>query len=373
MRIALVSDWYAPRIGGLELQMRDLARELTARGHAVRVFTATAGEPFVDGIPVERLAVGPLLPKWKITWRRRMLPMLESKLAVGDFDVVHCHSAFSPLAQGAAFVAGKLGLPSVLTEHSVLRGMGGVLLGAAEKVWGWSRWPDVISAVSSYLANEMRAVSGREVEILPNGVRPDDWRLPREEPEQPRVVSVMRLFKRKRPIDLVRAIPRVYDRLPAGVRPVFTLVGDGPERPRVEREAERLGVRRHLELLGWQPREEVKKVLARSSVFVLPTSKEALSIATLEALSAGLPAVAMNHGGVGDIVHHGREGFLAESFDELVEHVVQLCADRELRLRMSANTRRAVTRFSWDHVIARHVELYERARALRVAQRSVAA
>jgi glycosyltransferase involved in cell wall biosynthesis len=154
-------------------------------------------------------------------------------------------------------------------------------------------------------------------------------------------------------------IPKVHARLPEGLRPRFILVGDGPEMKRVQREADRLGVRGHLELPGWQPREEVKKILSRASVFVLPTSKEALSIATLEALSAGVPTIAYDHGGVGDIVTDGKEGFLAANRKQFIDRVVQLCGDRALRERMASQTRASAARFSWDNVIARHLALYQ--------------
>jgi glycosyltransferase involved in cell wall biosynthesis len=172
----------------------------------------------------------------------------------------------------------------------------------------------------------------------------------------------MRLTKRKRPIDIVRAIPRVHARLQDGEpRPIFTLVGGGPEEARVRREARRLGVEQHLEVLGWRPRPEVKQALAASSLFVLPTSKEALSIATLEALSAGLPVVAMNHGGVGDIVENGREGFLVNDGEEFVERIVELVRDATLRQRMAEAGRARVAKFGWDAVIARHLDIYAQA------------
>ena len=60
-KIAIVSDWYLPRIGGLELHLRDLARELNARGHTAHVITATPGPDELDGIRVHRLDV-PLMP-----------------------------------------------------------------------------------------------------------------------------------------------------------------------------------------------------------------------------------------------------------------------------------------------------------------------
>ncbi len=359
MKVALVCDWYAPRIGGLEMQMRDLARELKAHGHEVEVITSTRGEPEIDGIRVHRLD-GPLLPLYRVIYRARSISALERLLLDGNYDVVHCHTAFSPLSQAAAYLAHKHRIPSVLTEHSVLAGAGGRLLAVANRFYPWTHWPNVITAVSSYVAGEMERVSGRDVVVLPNGVKLDEWDAAAEpEPNAPlRITSVMRLYKRKRPIEVVRAMPRVYAKLPASLRPIFTLVGDGSERKKVEREAERLGVRQHLEVLGWQPRSEVKKVLARSSVFILPTCKEALSIATLEALCAGVPAVAMSHGGVGDIIQHGREGFLAANEEEFADYIVQLVTDAPMRARMAAATRKSAARFAWDPVLAQHLEVY---------------
>jgi len=361
VKVCLISDWYPPRIGGLELQMRDLAVELQRAGHEVHVVCSAPGPALLDGIRAHRLSSS-VLPVLKTVWRASTISDVEALFRRERYELIHCHTAFSPLSQIGAFVARKLGIPSVLTEHSVLKGSGGLLLGALDRVVPWSTWPDVLTAVSTYVARELQRVSNRAVEILPNGVRPEEWLLdgePAPRPQRPTVVSVMRLRQRKRPVDVVRAIPRVHAALPEPLRPRFVLVGDGPERDHVEREAARLGVRQHLDLPGWRERAELKQILAASSIFVLPTSKEALSIATLEALSAGLPSVAMDHGGVGDVITPGRDGFLARDFDDWVQHIVTLCRDEPLRRRMAAATRAAAARFSWPSVLARHLELYE--------------
>ena len=94
-----------------------------------------------------------------------------------SYDIVHAHTALSPLAIGATCVAKKLGIPSVITEHSVLRGAGRTLLSTLHRFWGWADWPDVLTAVSHYVAKDMRDVSGRkDVYVLPNGINPRDWK-----------------------------------------------------------------------------------------------------------------------------------------------------------------------------------------------------
>ncbi|HEX3853330.1 MAG TPA: glycosyltransferase family 4 protein [Polyangiaceae bacterium] len=359
-KIAIVSDWYLPRIGGLELHLRDLARELNARGHEAHVITATPGPDELDGVKVHRLDV-PLMPGLDTIRSKKALVPLEALFVREGYDIIHAHTALSPLAIGATHVAKKLRIPSVMTEHSVLKGKGQALLTALHKIWGWADWADVLSAVSHYVAKEMREVSGRkDVYVLPNGVNPREWKSahPARGGEPLRVTTVMRFTKRKKPHAIIQAIPKINALLPAHIRPIFTLVGDGPEREHVEREIRRLGVASQVELTGFRPRHEIREILARSSLFILPTSKEALSIATLEARCCGLPVVAMNHGGVGDLIKNGREGYLANTREEFIARIAEVMGDDALRARMSAATKRSLDWFAWDSVIAQHMHVY---------------
>jgi glycosyltransferase involved in cell wall biosynthesis len=371
MKIALVSDWFLPRVGGLELHMRDLARELQRCGHVVHVITVTPGASNVDGVPVHRLDL-PLVPSLQTIWGPRSVSTMRALVESERYDLIHGQSAFSPLAQVAMYVGRQLSVPTVLTEQSVLKGAGAVILSLAERLLRWSAWPDVITAVSTFVAGELERVIAQPVPVLPNGVRLAEWASKHDQTRELRVTSVMRLTPRKRPLDVVRAMPRVYERIGPSLRPRFTLIGDGPLRARVELEAKRLGVRDDLDLMGWQPRHEVRKQLERSSVFALPTRKEALSIATMEALACGLPVVAMGLGGVGDIVRHGREGFLARDDDQFVEAIAQLVVDEQLRRRMASQTRHAAARFAWDRVVQQHFDVYELARQRRGAVRLLA-
>ena len=370
MRIALVSDWFAPRIGGLERQVQDLASELATRGHEVHVITSTPGPQSGErGVIVHRLR-GPRLPSLAVVGSRAGVRELDRLIEQGRFDVVHAHSALSPLSLLALRTARGLRIPSVLTEHSVLRGAGAQMLWALDHLVGWSDWPDVLTGVSRYVQHELEQLSDRtDVGVLHNGVSPAWWQQPVtvRDDGQLRLVSTMRLTRRKRPVDLVRLLARVVRELPRGTPVKLCLIGDGPEAKNVQREATRLGVAQHLEMAGWQPRECVRAWLARSSVFVLPTCKEALSIASLEALSAGLPVVAMDAGGVGDIVVDGREGFLVPDEEAFGDAVLKLLRDASLRQRMGASGREHVRRFGWDRVIGVHEGFYEAARVRQIS------
>lgn len=362
--IAIVADWYVPRIGGLELHLRDLSRHLARAGHRVDVVCMTRddgsrpGDWESPGVRIHRLGVS-RLPGLDTIRDPSAVPVVEALLRELRPDIIHTHNAFSPLSHVGAWLSRKLGIPSLFTECSVLRGRVGWALRQASRVADWGRWPTLLSGVSGFVADDVAYATRRdEVFVLHNGIDLAAWAGERREPSRPRVTTVMRFTRRKRPLAVVRIIPRVHAALPPPLRPTFTLVGDGPEMPAVVAESRRLGVSQYVELPGFQPRERVRSILAESSLFCLPTRKEAMSIATLEALASGCPAVAMNLGGVSDVVEHGREGFLAGSEDEFVDYIVRLIREHDLRQQMAARTRDRLGRFSWEQVIARHQNLF---------------
>lgn len=375
LRIALVCDWYLPRVGGIETHVGDLARQLAAAGHRVDVITtrertpvmAAAPEPDARAVRVRRLAI-PLLPRVDIAFHPRTLGVLADALRDGAYDVVHCHaSVVSPLAFAGAYLSQSLGLPCVVSHHSVLRRAGRVL-SAVDRVLGWSRWPVLHGAVSPLVADELRAAAPEaEVRVLPNGVHPRAWMVPRRVPTGDgvvRVASVMRLAPRKRPQALVEIVARASARLPEGVRLHVAIAGDGPERHAVER-----AVRRHrlgdvVTLLGWQPREAVRALFAESDAFLLPSILESFGIAALEARCAGLPVLAMRRAGPAGFVRHGVEGLLADSDEDMATQLVRLATDDRLRAAIARHNRTTLPNETWEAVLARHESLYAEARQL---------
>jgi glycosyltransferase involved in cell wall biosynthesis len=93
LKVALVSDWYLPHIGGVEYQMRDLAHELIRRGHEVDIVTATPGPTSLDGLRIHRLDV-PIIHHYGIVWNRQGLAPLEQLLLQERYDVVHGHGLY---------------------------------------------------------------------------------------------------------------------------------------------------------------------------------------------------------------------------------------------------------------------------------------
>ncbi len=358
-KVAIVSDTFLPQVGGLEVHMHDLAEELTRQGHEAHVICATPDD-LPNSIPsayqVHRIDV-PLFPRIQRVRSTKFYQPLSRLLSDGNFDLVHAHCVYSPLAQSACYIAKLLGIPSVLTLHSVIEGSSSVALRSFNWLTRWGNWPTVLTAVSQYVSEELKRVSNRDdVVVLPNAVRLQDWTAERSTTQ--RVVSVTRLASRKCPLDLIRMIPVVLDSLPRHLWPVFTVVGDGPERSKVEATIKRLGIAEHVELTGVVSRSAVRDMLARSSIFVLPSYHEAYPISVIEARSVGLPVVARTPNGVAEIIEHGKQGFLAASSEEFVRYLVTLIRDPALRAQMSREALQGIEKFGWEYGLQRHIDLY---------------
>jgi glycosyltransferase involved in cell wall biosynthesis len=137
-----------------------------------------------------------------------------------------------------------------------------------------------------------------------------------------------------------------------GVDACLCMVGDGPDRDRVEELAGELGVVRDCVFTGYQ--EEVGPFFAAFDVFVLSSGNEGTPVTAIEALASGCPVVATRVGGVPDVVRDGEDGYLVEpaAVDALAERLARLAADPELRARLGAAGReRVLPRYSVERLI----------------------
>jgi glycosyltransferase involved in cell wall biosynthesis len=364
LKVALACDWYAPQLGGIENHIRDLANELRARGHEPHVITSTPGPCQLDGVPVHRLGLA-RLPKWRVVGDLETIARVREICRRERFDVVHGHSLQSPLAHVAMYVAHGMATPSVMTQHSMLGPRPTALLRWLDRRVGWSSWPTLMTAVSSEAADRARAAMLRaDVHVLHTGIALSGWTgRPAPSAGPIRVVCVTRLYAHKRTDELLRTIPHVLASSRHGRELGFVIVGDGPERRKLERLARRLGIAENISLVGELARREVAEVVARSHVFVLPNPDEAFGIAALEARALGVPVVARSSSGARDLVAHHRDGLLCDTVDDMARAITRLCDDEVLRATLSRQARSGLERFGWGQAMDRHLEIYRRALA----------
>lgn len=374
-RIALVSDWYLPRRGGMEVQLHALAGGLKARGHDVEVLTSFPGPAAVDGITVRRLPVA-RVPGAKIAALPGTHAVVRRALAQGGFDLVHVHvGLIVPLAYHALVASTALGLPTVATVHSVWRHFAAPLR-LVGRALGMPRRPVRWTAVSPTVAAHMRPLVGTaRIDLLPNGIdrawwgrtahtaaaEDDPWGA--RQPGEVRVVSVMRLQPRKRGLALVRAFAQAHAMARRhGVSLRLRLVGDGVEAAPVRGLAAWLGVGDAVTVTGWLPPETVRATLRHADLFALASRLEAFGIAALEARACGLPVVARQGSGPADFLENHRDGWLVRDDAELGLALGTLATDPARRARLAAGPTPALETSDWSKVLDAHDQCYDATR-----------
>jgi glycosyltransferase involved in cell wall biosynthesis len=138
------------------------------------------------------------------------------------------------------------------------------------------------------------------------------------------------------------------------------MVGDGPERARVEQKCRQSGTCGEITFIGNLPL--VEEVLIGADLFLLPSESESFGLAALEALSCKVPVIATRAGGLPEVVAHGECGLLypVGDVEAMAEGAAGLLADDELRRSYGeAGRQRAVESFGVDRIVGRYRAVYE--------------
>ncbi len=231
------------------------------------------------------------------------------------------------------------------------------------------RMTDLVVTVSEELRNSILAqvkTPADKIACLPNGVDLRRFRsLPRKETARrelglPSDATVIGSVGRHDPVkdygSLLRAFARIRSQR-KGVR--LLLAGDGPQNAALRNAADALGIAGDVHFLGWS--DDIQNILAATDVFVLPSLTEGMSNALLEAMAAGLPCVATEVGGNGELIDQGTTGLLVppSNPERLGAALERLVSNAALRQQMGEAGRARVTaQFSLDAMVARYEDLY---------------
>jgi len=209
---------------------------------------------------------------------------------------------------------------------------------------------DVVIAKCEGEADMIRKVDANvNIRLVPNGVD-----LAAFQPGEPipdsgplRVICVARLIERKGQQHLIEAVKRLAD---DGVDVHVELIGTGDAQAANQQQADRLGVADRVEFAGYVPREQIAARYAAAHVFALASFNEGMSVATLEAMAAGLPVIVTRTGGTAELVADGVNGLTFDwaDVDTLTAHLKRLALDRPLARSMGAASRQRAALFSWD-------------------------
>jgi phosphatidylinositol alpha-mannosyltransferase len=358
MRIALVTEYYYPHLGGICEHVHFFAREARRRGHHVDVITSHI--PGAEEQPhVIRLGRSQSVycngSQARITVGLRLRRQMRDVLRYGRYDIVHVHSPLTPVLPVLAIE--EADCPVVGTFHTYFDRSIGYSLGRRF----FQRRLEMLSAaiaVSRSTTVALERYFDADWRIIPNGIDTDVFR-PNVPPppgvarDAPTILFLGRFDPRNGLSALIDAFRRIKGRRR---RARLLVVGDGPLREHYYKQANGdpdivfAGA-----VLEGRP-----SYYAYSSVYACPTTKASFGITLLEAMACETPIVCSDILGFRDVVVHEREALMVPSGDRvaLADSLVRVLDDTGLAMRLGASGRRHSLDYSWARVTSQILEVY---------------
>jgi len=386
MRIIHVTTCVFPdRHGGAERFVRGVAAAQAAAGHEVTVLACDQGckrnEELTDQFRLLRYPVHEI-HGWRFYQDvSRSVRTTLRRLSGEKFDILHAHQiASAPTALSTPFPARR-----VLSFHASYRlefeaeQLNGVPEGETHGLGFKDRIKSMaigmldrrcisraerIVVHTAFVRDQVKRLDASamdRVRTVPPGIdfvrfTPGDRVAARERfgfsSDVPLIVTVRRLTRRMGIDDLLHAIHGLKAR---GIVSALAIAGDGLERGALESLRDQLGLRENVRFMGRVPDEHLPDLLRSADLFVLPTrSMEGFGMATVEALSCGIPVVATDVGANREVVDGLDPEMLANSDpDSLARAIEVLIRDPERRARLGARSAEMVrSRYSWESCVA---------------------
>jgi glycosyltransferase involved in cell wall biosynthesis len=348
--------------GGTERQMTELIRRLDPARFEVHVACFRREGPWLAGVRTHAASVAEFrLGSFKSVVSLHQLIRLSAWFRERRVSVVHACDLYANIAAlPAAAIAGvatrigsRRGIVAPVSTPGLLP-LQRLAYAAAHRV--------VANSAAAATVLRAEGVPVRKVVVIPNGIETPGATIATVAPVSTaratrRIVTTVANLRTGKGHDvLLDAAVRVRK-----VRgdASFLLVGDGPLRPALERQAASLGLGDGVRFVGL--RDDIDAILRETDVFALPSLMEAFPNALMEAMAAGLPIVATNTGGVPELVTSERTGLLVAPGDPgaLACAILRLLADRELAEALGTAAREVVARdYSYDRMVRAFEALY---------------
>lgn len=283
--------------------------------------------------------------------------LLYSRMKALNPDVVHAHGFFASfpgcLTAKAARIPVAISHFHTLFNPEVMTGRHRMMDIVLNRLFA-DRCVAVSEAVKDSFVEGEKLQSG-SIQVIYNGI--DGEKYPLSKPCNEKIVTVVAsLTPHKNHAVVLKAFKIVRSEFRSAQ---LWIVGDGPLRSELEETARALGLGGSVVFKGI--RNDISTLIAQSDVVVLPSTREGLSLAVMEAMAVGRPVVVSNIGGLPELVFHGLNGFLVDAYraDEFSYHISLLLRNPSLAAAMGLQGRNMFEgKFDVKIMVRKYEELY---------------
>jgi N-acetyl-alpha-D-glucosaminyl L-malate synthase BshA len=362
-----------PTFGGSGVVATELGKALAAQGHEIHF--VTYNQPvrlgsFTKNLYYHEVNVSeyPLFdyPPYETVLASKLVDVVKNE----HLDLLHVHYAI-PHAS-AAYMAQRIlesqgiRIPFITTLHGTDITLVGRDPSFEPAITFAINHSDAVTAVSESLKADTykHFHVTREIDVIPNFICPEHY-LPKPEkdfrkeyaPNGEKIITHISNFRPvKRVEDVVRIFRKIIDVLPAKL----LLVGDGPDRYRVEQLCRELGTCEHSHIIGKLKKPE--EVLSLSDLFLLPSESESFGLAALEAMASGVPVISTNTGGLPEVNVNGFSGYTSNvgDIDQMAQNAIKLLGNEALLNTFKANAKLRSLDFNIDKILPMYTDLYKK-------------
>jgi phosphatidyl-myo-inositol alpha-mannosyltransferase len=362
LRIALVTEYYYPHLGGVCEHVHFFAREARRRGHHVDVITSHI--PGAEDQP-HVIRIGRSQPVYangsqaRITLGWHLRRDLRRVLRQGKYDIVHVHSPLTPVLPVLAIE--EADCPVVGTFHTYFDRSFGYTVGRRF----FQKRLDMLSAaiaVSNSTTVALNRYFDADWQIIPNGIDTDVFHPSAPPPpgisnDTPNILFLGRFDPRNGLTTLIDSFRRVKAKGTRGRQARLVVVGDGPLREHYYKQA---NGDKDIVFVG-AVLEGRPSYYAHSSVYACPTTKASFGITLLESMACETPVVCSDILGFRDVVVDEREALMVPCGDRdaLADALVRVLDDQGLAIQLGTTGRQNSLEYSWARVASRVLDVYQ--------------
>jgi len=381
LNIVLYVNNFLPKVGGREMVVFHLANELHELGHQVRVLGPSGWwrhRKVQFNFPVHRWPTLRGLLREQVAFSSLLLDT-----SIYGCDVIHAHNTY-PTGYTASWLKAVKNIPMVITPHGVdihtIPEIGhGLRLDSKlrPKIDRAVQSAELLTAISANVENAIieAGASKNKIRMIPNGVDINRYQCQNTKdvrgslglPKETKLILTVGNYERRRGHEeLIRAVPIIL-----AAEPDARLIIVGKSTEALQPLIKELNIVDKVILTGQikppvfeiSGEDKLADIYCSSDIYVsagMNKDAEGLSLALLDGMAAGLLIVATNISGNSDIIRDGESGFLVPpgDVDQLAGGIINALQDNELRMRMIAESKKTIEKYSWRKITTQYVDVY---------------